>query len=141
MDKLKVCASCKVEKEWKEFNLRKTGTPYSYCQSCYKPQQRDYSKGYYLKRKQEGRKDENKPRRLLRQYGITIDQYNAMKAACADCCVLCGTSPVFVDHCHKTGVVRGMLCRNCNFGLGLFQDNSELLRKAASYLEEVKHVV
>lgn len=44
-------------------------------------------------------------------------------------------SALNVDHCHKTGTIRGMLCHNCNRGLGLFQDNPELLRKAADYLE------
>ena len=41
-----------------------------------------------------------------------------------------------IDHCHKTGVVRGMLCGNCNFLLGHANDSPEILRKAADYLEE-----
>lgn len=40
-----------------------------------------------------------------------------------------------VDHCHETGVVRGMLCHNCNRALGLFQDNISLLQEAINYLE------
>jgi hypothetical protein len=41
-----------------------------------------------------------------------------------------------VDHCHDTGKVRRLLCHNCNRALGLFKDNSDILRKAADYVEE-----
>jgi hypothetical protein len=43
-----------------------------------------------------------------------------------------------LDHCHQSGQVRGVLCRNCNVALGLMADNPERLRRAAEYLE-VKH--
>lgn len=43
-----------------------------------------------------------------------------------------------VDHCHKTGQVRGLLCSRCNLGLGLFQDDEETLREAARYVERFK---
>jgi len=53
-------------------------------------------------------------------------------------CEICKspTGPSFhIDHCHKTGKYRGLLCSNCNSGIGLFGDNPERLRAAAEYLE------
>jgi hypothetical protein len=51
-------------------------------------------------------------------------------------CVICGSNEVLVvDHNHKTGKIRGMLCNHCNRGLGHFRDDPELLTFAAEYLK------
>ena len=55
-------------------------------------------------------------------------------------CFICGvelqlSKDVHLDHDHATDQVRGLLCRNCNLGLGSFKDSPELLRRAAFYLE------
>lgn len=82
---------------------------------------------------------------LRRYYGIDIDQYNKMLESQGGVCKICSRRPfgtrkqsmvLHVDHCHATGVVRALLCHQCNIGIGKFQDNPSLLRKAASYLEE-----
>lgn len=53
-------------------------------------------------------------------------------------CVICGSDePLVVDHDHKTGKIRGMLCNHCNRGLGHFRDDPELLQFAAIYLKEL----
>lgn len=52
-------------------------------------------------------------------------------------CEICHNKlPLAVDHCHKKGHVRGLLCNNCNNGLGRFQDNKEWLKNAIKYLEK-----
>ena len=77
----------------------------------------------------------------LKQYGIGLDEYNAMFAAQGGKCGICGYSdmskPAFfplVDHCHATGAVRGLLCMSCNQGLGKFRDDRALLAKAMQYI-------
>lgn len=75
----------------------------------------------------------------LRQWGLTIEQYEELlkrqNGVCAICNKACSSGrKLAIDHDHKTGRIRGLLCSNCNLGLGKFFDNKELLRKAISYL-------
>ncbi len=79
---------------------------------------------------------------LKKAYGITLDQFNKMHSDQNGMCAICGSNvgdslgrSLHVDHCHDEGKVRGLLCSNCNTGLGKFNDNSELLFKAANYLK------
>jgi len=57
-------------------------------------------------------------------------------------CYICGKPEtelkdgLRVDHCHKTGVIRGMLCNRCNLGIGHFEDNIDFLHKAVEYLQK-----
>lgn len=79
---------------------------------------------------------------IKRKYGITLDDYKTMLNAQGDVCKICGQpnsekKPLFIDHDHKTGCVRGILCATCNAGLGCFKDNPELFQKAISYLTKV----
>ena len=82
---------------------------------------------------------------LKLSYGITIEEYDVMLAQQDYKCAICNTDKptgkwkVFaVDHCHVTGEVRGLLCNECNRGMGLLRDNADLLRKAADYLDSHK---
>ena len=76
-------------------------------------------------------------------YGITADAYHALWASQGGCCPLCSQPLVeanrrtHVDHDHATGAVRGLLCADCNVGLGRFRDNAGALRRAAAYVERV----
>ncbi|MFC4121101.1 endonuclease VII domain-containing protein [Nonomuraea zeae] len=72
---------------------------------------------------------------LKRRYGITEDDFERMLARQGGLCAICQSAPgTFVDHCHRSGQVRGVLCFNCNNGLGHFGDNLVLLELAALYL-------
>lgn len=80
-------------------------------------------------------------RHLERTYGLTEDEYNALLTAqngvCAICCgVPKGRRSLVVDHDHKTGKVRGLLCSPCNTGLGGFRDSRMRMRTAIAYLEK-----
>lgn len=82
----------------------------------------------------------------LGQYGLTEVDYDRMLASQGGCCAICGanvpgknrgsTRPdsFCVDHDHRTGKVRALLCRGCNSGLGHLKDDPALLRRAADYL-------
>jgi hypothetical protein len=84
---------------------------------------------------------------LKRRYGITEADYQRMLAAQDGRCAICRTneppkhkdgSPKrwHVDHDHLTGVVRGLLCRSCNNGLGHFRDSAHLLMAALTYVKK-----
>lgn len=84
----------------------------------------------------------NKDYQLKKKYGISLEDYaklvNNQEHSCAICETV--TEKLYVDHCHNTGIVRGLLCINCNTGLGHFKDNSKLLKKAIQYIEDLKKV-
>lgn len=69
--------------------------------------------------------------------GILEEEFQrAYEAKAINECVICGsTENTVIDHDHKTGRVRGCLCQHCNFGLGHFRDDPELLELAALYLK------
>ena len=84
---------------------------------------------------------------LKRQFGITLQQYEAMGNAQQWSCAICGGKETTkdkdggprmmpVDHNHSTGKVRALLCTQCNRGLGMFTDNIDKLKAAAAYLEK-----
>ncbi|MFJ3650192.1 endonuclease VII domain-containing protein [Streptomyces murinus] len=73
---------------------------------------------------------------LKRQYGLTEAERDAMVASQRGLCVICLKAPAaHVDHCHKTGRVRGVLCFNCNSAIGKLGDDPDAVRRAAAYLE------
>lgn len=81
--------------------------------------------------------------RRCRQFNISVDQYTEMTRSQGGVCAICQRVPLRVhpngfsiDHCHTTGVVRGLLCNHCNTGLGFFEDNPEVLIRAATYLNQ-----
>jgi Autographiviridae endonuclease VII len=73
---------------------------------------------------------------LKRNYGITLDEYQRIYDLQNGRCAICGNKKqrLFVDHCHESKKIRGLLCNNCNFGIGHFKDNPALLAAAIHYL-------
>jgi hypothetical protein len=89
--------------------------------------------------KYDGRRKQDQ--HMRNRYGISLEQYEILLevqdhkcAICKDEC-LSGRN-LAVDHCHESGRVRGLLCVNCNIGLGNFRDSSKLLMQAIDYLGE-----
>lgn len=77
---------------------------------------------------------------LKHRYGITLIDYNEMLIEQNSRCKICDveTTGLVVDHCHNSGEVRGLLCGNCNKGLGLFKDSPERMERAAQYIIETQ---
>ena len=84
---------------------------------------------------------------LIREYGLSEDDYLAMVEKQKGLCAICDEAPpkrkfrqrlFVVDHDHTTGKVRALLCDPCNLGIGNFKENIPRLQKAISYLENYK---
>lgn len=74
----------------------------------------------------------------LRRYGLSKADYERMLVRQSGRCAIClkvPDEPLCVDHCHKTGQVRGLLCRRCNLGLGHFSDDLDVFSRATRYLK------
>jgi len=96
----------------------------------------------YFRRRIEDDPDFIRRCHLQGTFGITLEEYNDLLEAQDGVCAICGKTPeengrsLAVDHCHKTGKIRGLLCQVCNAGLGSFKDNQDILRKAIEYLDD-----
>ena len=119
------------------------------CRNCgvvYQPKQRKVS--YYCSRQcgeeYRAKSGQQRDRHLKRKYGISLGDYERMLDAQGGGCAICGKRPdeqmrydryLHVDHDHETGEVRGLLCDQHNLLLGRFNDDPELMRRAADYLD------
>lgn len=81
---------------------------------------------------------QGRERHLQRHYGLTEAERDDLVASQAGVCCICLSAPAaHVDHCHKTGRVRGVLCFSCNAALGQFKDRPDAIRRAAAYVEGI----
>ena len=116
-----------------------------------KTKQADYQKTYYTKHREKilqrhqeryakninGKKDSY----YLKEYGITYSDFLYLKGQDHNKCAICGTPScpsgreLSIDHNHITGQIRGILCMDCNTGLGKFKDSIDLLQQAKDYLQ------
>lgn len=142
---MKTCPRCKETKPLSEFHVRRRrgGGAASRCKPCSTEAEREWRRKQsdYDKRRYQATKTETRERHLIRKYGVTLADYDAMLSRQGGKCAICQTTPgtqrygVFhVDHCHTTGAVRGLLCRGCNNVLGVVNDSPEALARAIAYL-------
>jgi hypothetical protein len=124
----KACRKCGVLLPLRHFhrNPQRTDNRGSYCKDCLRNKDQ---KGY----------EASRVAALAKKYNIPRDAYTTMVASQDNKCAVCGEQcrsgrRLAVDHCHKSGKVRGLLCRSCNVGLGHFKDDPKLLLLAAKYL-------
>ena len=125
---VKQCPTCGQVKPPEEFprNRRTRDGLGAYCKPCHNARGRETRQRLY---------GGSRHYHLIKRYGIGAAEVDAMIAEQGGCCAICGTpDPQHVDHDHVTGVIRGVLCFNCNGGLGQFQDDVARLRAAIEYL-------
>ena len=86
------------------------------------------------------RKRKDRERRRKNLYGVSEEQWTEMKIRQDNRCAICSKhadengQELAIDHCHDTGKVRGLLCRECNLALGYLDDNINLFANAIKYL-------
>lgn len=139
---MKTCKSCNQTKLTTEFysNKAKKDKLATYCKDCHRTKNKQWAK-----EKPKDKADARRRWHLKNKYGITLEDYDTMLEAQNYSCAICktdtpktgGTGPAThfaVDHSHRTGKVRGLLCHSCNTSLGHFKDDIGLLQAAIAYL-------
>ena len=145
----RTCYKCSIEKPMAEFYRAKKGFRYE-CKSCSKKHATSWgknNKSRINKKHREKYKSDprwGKNRHLKVQYGINIDQYEKMLVDQNFSCSICNIHQselkfsMAVDHDHKTGEVRSLLCSPCNTLLGLAKENIDVLLKSIEYIKKFK---
>ena len=154
----RVCTVCKEEKDLSEFYNHPTGKDgkTSRCKKCMNDYQRSratYVQNHPKKRKYRykeytpGTPEYRKNNQLRTVYGITLIKFRELLRRQGYRCAICGmhqddlSSSLHIDHCHTTKRIRGLLCRECNQGLGKFRDNPEFLKNAIEYLKNEEDAI
>lgn len=120
----KYCPSCKTRKSSDQFHVRSYSSDglSAWCRACDSTGQKKYAR-----------------RKVLRRYGMDPEQYDRLMEQQGNRCPICerpfgsGRMPA-IDHDHGSGRVRGLLCGECNLGLGKFRDDQAALKRAVEYL-------
>jgi hypothetical protein len=158
-DGYKYCSGCKKTKVVDEFgkqSKRKDGLAFR-CKSCMRKYLRTRYKNPQIRAKllantakwRDENPDAEANKHLKRKYGITIDDYNRMFAEQGGVCAICKSAEktrrrkktndderLAVDHCHETGVVRGLLCFKCNTAMGSLGDSQDQVMRVIHYLSK-----
>lgn len=145
--KTQVCDKCGIEKDVKRFEWAKSRpNPRKTCAVC-RNNSRVFTRSQRERRSRKQSEWYYKNKELAqvkareRNYGITHDDYLALMESQNSKCGIClndfgeDSKNIHVDHCHKTGAVRGLLCNRCNLALGFLQDSPESLARAIEYLK------
>lgn len=131
------CIDCK--KQWRKSQAGKKSLKKARKQYKGTPKGKQTRKHY--KDSPEGKKQQQEYR-IKADHGISLDDKVWMYILQSGRCAICGDSTaldeVRVDHDHKTGEIRGLLCNRCNLAIGQFEDNTKTLQNAITYLEKHK---
>lgn len=146
----KLCSKCNEAKPWDEFHKSKaTVSGYAvYCKPCEMARHDVWRRQNLPKMRKASKKWRNENPRLAKdhilksRYGVPIGWYESTLATQEGKCASCktndpgGKGDFHVDHCHDLGHVRGLLCHNCNVGIGSLQHSIPMLEAAIQYLNQ-----
>ncbi len=158
-----ICTHCKTEKfitQFKKKITNKSGYT-SICKECYNEKESKAKKNRPIDAKVEAQKRYRSTEKyretawashIKRKYNITLEEYESYLISQNYSCKICNSKKanrnwkekqqridLFIDHCHTTGKIRGLLCNKCNIGIAMFSDNLDTLANAMSYLKESKN--
>lgn len=156
---MKTCARCRVvltdENAPRVNTGKQAGEFRAYCRPCAILHSAEYRQRNQKKVLESGKKYREKNRekilasarrrgklRRFREANLTESDFYRLLSLQSHRCKICRRillKKTCLDHCHATGRVRGILCNNCNTGLGLFKDSPEILRNAVDYLLSSGH--
>lgn len=134
---IKKCSKCKLEKNIDQFhkNKNKKDGLHDYCKECNS-----------IRKKNSYDYDKSKTSYLKHKYNLTAEKLENLFLNQGKKCKICKTEystvskhkGLYIDHCHITGNVRGLLCNNCNIVLGNSNDDVSILLAAIDYLIDYK---
>ncbi len=138
--KCKVCGRLEC-RQWYAKNIDHERIRAKAKRQPYGPKDRERNRKWALANPEQVRYHSRK-KLFAKKYNMTIAEHDALFASQGFSCGACGSITPnskkgwSTDHCHTTGIVRGILCHHCNVGLGHAKDNTETLRAWVSYLEK-----
>lgn len=137
---MKTCTKCLEPKSLDSFkdDLKYKDGKFSWCKLC-----ANLATSEWKLKNKERQANYNRFWKTNKKYGINEEAYNKMLLAQSSVCKICKSTPeespkgiLFIDHCHETNKVRGLICDHCNNLLGRAKDSIPVLQEAIKYLEE-----
>jgi hypothetical protein len=154
---MKICTKCNIQKKKADFFKRKASKDglNLWCKSCHVNNNNIWTEDnveHVNKKKKEfyyANLTRVRNKELKHKFGITKDKYDEIHKSQNGLCKICGLpetskgrsgnpKPLSVDHCHVSNIIRGLLCGKCNTGIGLLNDDIELLEKAIEYIKAAR---
>ncbi|SRR6266581_1135395 len=135
-DGKRFCSKCRIEKVLDEFYNAGKNSKFPWCKACDRKRSREYQQAL-------GKEERTRRKRstwLSTAYGLTLKEYTELHDSQNGLCAVCRKPNIkdhflCVDHDHKTGQIRGLLCHRCNRSVGFAQDDPKILRQLADYIE------
>lgn len=144
---MKKCNQCSETLPLENFYKRNDSTKYqNKCKKCMDKNYKNYYKNNsekILNQQQTQSLDKRREQEYLRKYNMTLNEWNSIFESQNFSCAICGTKNFtgagfkpHVDHNHSNGKIRGLLCADCNHGIGKLKEDISILYKAIEYLKK-----